>query len=226
MATILLADDNPNILTSLTPALKQAGYNVITAGDGAQALRKAKTRQPDLLILDINMPKRSGVDVYRELRSHGHNIPIIFLAAQETIRQLQIDTQLDRRAYLAKPFKTKDLLARVRVWLPLRVQEIDNTLRIDIDQRQVWVRKALMWREVDLTPHEFALLQILIHNTGRSLGKSTLLDYMFDTPDDLEPQIIDRLIGSLRQKVEPDPAAPRYILNVHQAGYRFDDRSD
>jgi len=220
---ILLVDDNPKILSFLQPALENEGYEVITAVDGLEALHLAEMAHPDLIILDIEIPEPSGLSVCRTLREGGDATPIIMLTVRDSMSDLEIGFDLGASDYITKPFDFRELLARVRARLPPRTLEIDDYLRIDIPRHRVEIHCQGRWQEVDLTPKEFDLLRHLVYNAGRAVGKTTLLETIFDYPDNIETKTVEKHIWALRQKLEPDPKKPRYILNIRGLGYKFED---
>jgi len=220
---ILLVDDNPKILSFLQPALENEGYGVITAVDGLEALHLAERAHPDLIILDIEIPEPSGLAVCRTLRERGDDTPIIMLTVRDSMSDLEIGFDLGASDYVTKPFDIRELLARIKARLPPRTLEIDNYLRIDIPRRRVEIHRQGRWQEVDLTPKEFDLLRHLVYNAGRAVGKTTLLETIFDYPENIETKTVEKHIWALRQKLEPDPKKPRYILNIRGVGYKFED---
>lgn len=220
---ILLVDDNPKILSFLQPALENEGYGVITAVDGLEALHLAERAHPDLIILDIEIPEPSGLGVCRILRERGDATPIIMLTVRDGMSDLEIGFDLGASDYVTKPFDIRELLARVRARLPPRTLEIDNYLRIDTRRHRVEIHRQGRWQEVDLTPKEFDLLRYLVYNAGRAIGKTSLLETIFDYPDNVETKTVEKHIWALRQKLEPDPKKPRYILNIRGVGYKFED---
>jgi DNA-binding response OmpR family regulator len=219
---ILLIDDNPNIVSFVQPALEGEGYTVTAAEDGLDALYQAETWAPDLIILDIEMPPPNGLEVCRRLRNRGDETPIIFLTVRDNIVDLELGFAFGANDYVTKPFDVRELLARVKARLPPRRLEIDGYLRLDTAGRRVWVQRAGAWQEIGLTPKEFDLLQHLVYNAGRAIGKTTLLERVFDFPEDVETKTVEKHIWSLRQKLEPDPRAPRYLLNIRGVGYKFE----
>jgi DNA-binding response OmpR family regulator len=221
MEKILLVDDNPNIISFVQPALERQGYAVTTASDGLEALYLAETAHPDLIVLDIEMPAPDGLQVCRQLRQRGDDTPVIFLTVRDSVTDLELGFQFGADDYVTKPFDVRELLARIKARLPPRSLVIDGYLRLDSDRRKVWVH-ADDWQEVVLTPKEFELLRHLVYNAGRATGKTTLLEQVFEYPDDVETKTVEKHIWSLRQKLEPDPKAPRYILNVRGVGYKFE----
>jgi two-component system alkaline phosphatase synthesis response regulator PhoP len=223
MATrILVVDDNPNVISFVQPALEREGYQVVTANDGAEALYQAEEFDPELIVLDIEMPEPNGLEVCRQLRQRGDQAPIIFLTVRDSVTDLELGFEFGANDYVTKPFDVRELLARIKARLPPRRMEIDDHLRIDVSRHKVWVRRDDEWQEASLTPKEFDLLQYLVYNAGRPIGKATLLEQVFDFPDDVETKTVEKHIWALRQKLESNPAEPRYILNVRGIGYKFE----
>jgi DNA-binding response OmpR family regulator len=221
---ILLADDNPNILSFVQPALEREGYSVITAADGAEALYRWETEHPALLILDIEMPDPNGLAVCRKIRETSDPVPIIFLTVRDSISDLELGFSLGASDYVPKPFDIRELLARVKARLPRAVQEFDGYLRLDFVRREVSVRREGEWALVELTPREYDLLAYLVTNVGRPIGRTALLEAVFDIPgdSDIETKTLEKHIWALRQKIEPEPKEPRYLVNVRGVGYKFD----
>jgi two-component system alkaline phosphatase synthesis response regulator PhoP len=220
---ILLVDDNPNIISFVQKALKRQGYVVTTARDGLEALHQTETWHPALIILDIEMPAPNGLEVCRRLRKRGDETPVIFLTVRDSVTDLELGFDFGANDYVTKPFDMRELLARIKARLPPSSLEIDGYLRVDTARRKVWVQRDGEWQEVSLTPKEFDLLRHLVYNTGRAIGKTTLLEQVFDYPDDVETKTVEKHIWSLRQKLEPDARSPRYILNVRGVGYKFEE---
>ena len=225
MRRILVVDDNENILTFVQPALERAGFAVQTARDGDEALYLAETVHPDLIILDIEMPTVSGLDVCRILRERGDTTPIIFLTVRDSVADLEIGFALGASDYVRKPFDVRELVSRVKARLPAAGVEFED-FRIDTLARRVEVRHGGQWEEVHLKPKEFDLLRVLVDNAGRAIGRTTLLEQVFGLTDDMdiETKTLEKHIWAVRQKLEPDPREPRYIVNVRGVGYRFEGR--
>ncbi|MCP4539598.1 MAG: response regulator transcription factor [Chloroflexi bacterium] len=219
---ILLVDDNPNVISFVQPALEREGYHVTTAQDGLEALYQAETVGPDIIVMDIEMPAPNGLEVCRRLREQGDETPVIFLTVRDGIIDLEMGFKFGANDYITKPFDVRELLARIKARLPPRSLEIDGYIRVDMSQRKVWVQREGEWLEINLTPKEFDLLQHLVYNAGRPIGKTTLLEQVFDYMEDIETKTVEKHIWSLRQKLEPDPKTPRYILNVRGVGYKFE----
>jgi two-component system alkaline phosphatase synthesis response regulator PhoP len=223
-STILIADDSPNIVSFLEPSLKREGYAVVCAEDGEQALYLWETEHPDLLILDIEMPEPNGLAVCRKIREAGDRVPIIFLTVRDSVSDLEIGFSLGASDYMSKPFDMRELLARVKARLPPEIREFGDYLRIDAPSRLVLVQAEDTWDPVDLTPREFDLLLYLVNNAGRPIGRSALLEAVFEIPEGrgIETKTLEKHIWALRQKLEPDPKSPVYLINVRGVGYKFD----
>jgi DNA-binding response OmpR family regulator len=221
---ILLADDNPNIISFVQPALEREGYTVLTAADGAEALYRWETEHPALLVLDIEMPDPNGLAVCRKIREMGDPVPIIFLTVRDSVSDLELGFGLGASDYLGKPFDMRELLARVKARLPRALQEFDGYLRLDSLRQSVSIQRATGWEAVDLTPREYDLLAYLVANAGRPIGRTALLEAVFDIPGDseIETKTLEKHIWSLRQKIERNPKEPRYLVNVRGVGYKFE----
>ena len=221
---ILLADDNPKIISFVEPALQREGYEVITASDGEQALYLWESKHPNLIVLDIEMPEPSGLAVCRHIRQAGDDIPIIFLTVRDSVSDLELGFTLGASDYVSKPFDIRELLARIKARLPPSIQEFDGYLRLDTPRRKVTVNRGGQWENVDLTPREFDLLNHLVTNAGRPIGRSALLEAVFEVPvdHDIQTKTLEKHIWSLRQKIEPHAKEPRYLINVRGVGYKFE----
>lgn len=225
MTTILLVDDEPLIIDSLTYSLKREGFEVKVAYDGTQALQSVQEYEPDLIVLDLMLPDISGLEVCRRIRT-GRTTPVIMLTArgEEIDRVLGLEVGADD--YLAKPFSFRELLARIRS--TLRRVELDRqasqlqpvTLRqlsLDPVARRVFKDE----QELQLSAREFDLLAILMKNAGRALSRDELLTQVWGEEWIGDPRTLDVHVRWLRLKVEEDPASPQYIQTVRGYGYRF-----
>jgi DNA-binding response OmpR family regulator len=165
----------------------------------------------------------SFVDYFR-YRNAGTQWFIIFLTVRDSVSDLEFGFTLGASDYMSKPFDIRELLARVKARLPPEIQEFDNYLRIDVPKRRVSVYKEGKWTPLDLTPREFNLLNYLVTNVGRPIGRTTILEAVFEIPGDrdIETKTLEKHIWSLRQKIEPNPKEPIYLINVRGVGYKFD----
>lgn len=223
--TVLVVDDEPKIVDVVGDYLRGAGFLVTTAADGDGALAAARARPPDLVVLDLGLPGRDGLDVARELRGTSP-VPIIMLTArgEETDRVLGLELGADD--YVVKPFSPRELLARVRAVLrraegadPVRERFAVGPVVVDTGRRQVTVDD----RPVDLTATEFDLLVALARQPGRVFTRAQLLGVVHGDEVAIYERTVDVHIRNLRRKIETDAGRPRHILTVHGVGYRFAD---
>jgi two-component system, OmpR family, KDP operon response regulator KdpE len=222
-SSVLVVDDEPQILRALQATLRGAGYEVFTAPTAAAALAEAATRQPDAIVLDLVLPDGNGTDVCRELRTWT-SVPVIVLSAvgDETEKVAALDAGADD--YVTKPFGVDELLARLRAVLrradPVAEPVVElGDLRIDLEKRAVTSRGA----RVQLTPHEFALLALLARNPGKLLTHTVILREVWGPGYARESHYLHVYVSQLRRKIEPDPTRPRYIVTEPGAGYRLAD---
>jgi len=221
---ILLVDDEPKIVQGLKPYFRRAGFEVLTAYDGIEALRMARQGQPDLVVLDLMLPGVDGLDVCRTLRQEGNFTPIIMLTARVEETDKLVGLELGADDYMTKPFSPRELVARVRAVLrrvegPKPVREIVDAgpIRIDVDGHTV----AVGSREVNLTPTEFEILLVLARHAGHVLSRESLIELALGYDYAVEERTVDAHIKNLRRKIEPDPANPRYIVTVVGFGYKL-----
>jgi two-component system KDP operon response regulator KdpE len=220
-ASVLVVDDEPQILRALETTLRGAGYAVATAATGEAALTQAAMRPPDAVILDLVLPGKSGTDVCRELREWSQ-VPVLVLSAvgEEREKVAALDAGADD--YVTKPFALDELLARLRALLRRAAPATEpviaiGELRIDLEKRAVYRNGDL----VQLTPHEFGLLRLLAVNEGKLLTHRTILREVWGAAYQAESHYLHVYVSQLRRKIEPDPTRPRYLLTEPGAGYRF-----
>jgi two-component system, OmpR family, alkaline phosphatase synthesis response regulator PhoP len=222
---ILVVDDEKKFVNVLRGYLEQAGFGVVTAYDGKQALAAFRHDNPNLVLLDLNLPVLDGLDVARTMRKES-NIPIIMVTARVEETDRLIGLELGADDYITKPFSPREVVARVRAVLRrvdgettsveiLRAGEIEMSL----DKHVVTVSD----KSVDLTPTEFDLLAALMKNPGRAFTRMQLLDLVQGEAFEAYERTIDAHIKNLRQKLGDDPKLPRYILTVFGVGYKFSD---
>ena len=225
MKQILVVDDEPRIAEICRDYLERAGFKVTTAGNGADALKIARTKQPDLVVLDLGLPMMDGLDVTRALRKHS-NVPIIMLTARVEESDKLIGLELGADDYLTKPFSPKELVARVRAVFRRtdggsRQSDVirAGNVVLDIPRMQVRIDK----RVVELTATEFELLATMMRQPGRVFTRGQLLDAIRGEQVESFERAVDAHVKNLRRKVERDPREPRYVLTVYGVGYKFTD---
>jgi len=220
---ILVVDDEVKIVRVVKAYLDKEGYQVLEAYDGRQALELVRKERPDLVILDLMLPEISGLEACRIIRQES-NTPVIMLTAQDDDTDKIVGLELGADDYVTKPFNPKELMARVHAVLRRQGRQAVEVrllgagdLTIDVDRREVRVAGE----EVRLTPTEFDLLVALAEHPGRVLSREQLLDRVLGGSLDGSDRAIDSHIKNLRQKIEPDPRAPRYVLTAFGVGYKF-----
>jgi DNA-binding response OmpR family regulator len=221
--TILIVEDEYKIARLVKDYLERAGFAALIAADGEEALHAWRARKPDLLVLDLGLPGRDGLDVIREVRRRSA-LPIVVLTARGDESDRIVGLELGADDYVVKPFSPKELVARVRA--VLRRAEgssvMPETIRaagIEIDLPRLKV--TVQGRPVELTPTEFQLVATMARSPGRVFTRSQLLDAVHGVAFESYERAIDAHIKNIRRKIEPAAGAPRYILTVHGVGYRF-----
>jgi DNA-binding response OmpR family regulator len=219
---LLLVEDEPALARGLSDTLRAQGFDVHIAGDGERGLDMAARVKPDLILLDIMLPKVNGFDVCRTLRSQGVDVPIVMLTAKGQEEDVILGLTLGADDYITKPFRTGELIARAKALLRRRGTEraVHRFGDCDIDMT---ARRVLRnGTPVDLTAREFALLAYFASRPGRALARDTILNAVWGASVFVTPRSIDRCVATLRSKVEPDPHNPIYIQTIREIGYRFE----
>jgi len=222
-----VVDDEPKIIQLTQDYLENAGFSVISAGDGERSLAVIQAEKPDLVVLDLGLPGMDGLDVCRSIRKTS-NLPIIMLTARDEETDKLVGLELGADDYITKPFSPKELVARVRSVLRRSelVQEGREVIRVgdvtlDLPRMQVTVSGE----ETELTATEFQLLQALASQPGRIFTRSQLLNAVHGVAIESYERAIDAHIKNIRRKLEPFPHEPRYIQTVYGVGYRFSDEA-
>ncbi len=221
-ARVLVVDDEPQIQRFLTVALTAAGYEVLTAETGGQALRLAATGAPDLIVLDLGLPDRDGKEVLSEIRKFSQT-PVIILSARD--REAEKIEALDLGAddYVEKPFAIGELTARLRAALRHAASEAQRPSRIEIEGVAMDFDRRLVTRDgvpIRLTPKEYDLLAILFRNAGRVVTHRQILSTVWGPAHTEDTQYLRVFIGQLRAKIERDPTVPRIVTTEPGVGYR------
>ena len=229
MQTILLVEDEVSFIDALTIGLKKEGFRVEVARDGMEALAKFDSVRPDLVLLDVMLPKISGIDVCRQLRKKSQ-VPIIMVTAKGAEIDTVVGLEVGADDYITKPYRMRELVARMRAVLRRSSDESNNmgdldgnamevgTIALDPDQHRVLVHG----QEVTMPLKEFELLHILMANAGRVLPRETLIDRVWGTDYVGDTKTLDVHIKRLRSKVEDDPAVPTRIVTIRGLGYKFE----
>jgi DNA-binding response OmpR family regulator len=226
MKTILVVEDEIKIARLVRDFLEHAGFAVTVAGDGEAAIASARGSRPDLVVLDLGLPGRDGLDVTRELR-RSSTVPIVVLTARGDEADRIVGLELGADDYVVKPFSPKELVARVRAVLrrtdAARTGGAEVLRAADVEVDVPRMRVSVSGRPVDLTPTEFQLLSTFVREPGRVFTRSQLLDAVHGVAFESYERAIDAHVKNIRKKIEPAPGRPRYLLTVHGVGYRFAD---
>jgi DNA-binding response OmpR family regulator len=224
-ARILVAEDDLKQAELIRRYLEREGHLTVVVHDGRAAIDEARRRSPDLLVLDVMMPKVDGLDVCRVLRADGE-VPIIMLTARSTEDDLLLGLDLGADDYLTKPYNPRELVARVRTVLRRTRSrsegEVYQVGELEIDPGRHEVRLAD--RLVDVTPAEFKILACLAASPGRAFSRQQLLEHAFGFDHYVFDRTIDVHVMNLRKKIEPAPGTPSYLKTVYGVGYKLADK--
>ena len=225
-ARILVAEDDLKQAELIRRYLEREGHLTVVVHDGRAAIDEARRRSPDLLVLDVMMPKVDGLDVCRVLRADGE-VPIIMLTARSTEDDLLLGLDLGADDYLTKPYNPRELVARVRTVLRRTRSRAEGEvyrvgeLAIDPDRHEI----RLAGRLVDVTPAEFKILACLAASPGRAFSRQQLLEHAFGFDHYVFDRTIDVHVMNLRKKIEPAPGTPAYLKTVYGVGYKLADKT-
>jgi DNA-binding response OmpR family regulator len=223
---ILVVEDESKIARLVRDYLEHAGFETVVASDGDTALASARRSKPDLVVLDLGLPGRDGLDVARTLRRTS-TVPIVMLTARGDEIDRVVGLELGADDYVVKPFSPKELVARVRAVLRrteaarARGPEVLRVADVEVDVGRM--RVSVGGRPVELTTTEFQLLAVLIREPGRVFTRGQLLDAVHGVAFESYERAVDAHVKNIRKKLEPTPGRPRYLLTVHGVGYRFAD---
>ncbi len=226
--SVLLVEDEPSFVEALVVGLKREGFRVDVAYDGAEALEKFSAAQPDLVLLDVMLPKVSGIDVCRTIRASGARTPIIMVTAKTSEIDTVVGLEVGADDYVSKPYRLRELVARMRAVLrrtpaPDEIPEEGEVLeagdlRLDPERHEVYLRD----REVNLPLKEFELLELLMTNAGRVLTRETLIDRVWGPHYVGDTKTLDVHVKRLRARIEDDPGHPHRITTIRGLGYKLE----
>jgi DNA-binding response OmpR family regulator len=222
MSKILVVEDDKNILAGLVDNLKMAGFHPIIARDGEAALKQAEERKPDLVVLDIMLPKINGFEVCKRLKRAGSTVPIIILSAQGEEADKVLGLELGADDYVTKPFSPRELMVRIKAVLRRSRPsgKAEDTYAFDdvtVDFKRFEVTKG--GQDLKLTSAEFKILKLLLASKGEPVSRHTILGDIWTS--EVTTRTVDTHIWNLREKLEEDPGNPKHILTVHRIGYKF-----
>ena len=225
MARILIVEDEIDLAEGLKDNFEFDGHDVIIAYDGEEGYNKVLSEKPEIILLDLMLPKKSGLDMCRELRAQGVDIPIIMLTARGQEIDKVLGLELGADDYITKPFSVRELLARVKAVLrryPDKTKKVDNVqqigrLTVDFNHYAAY----LDGKEMELTHKEFELLKYFMEHQDQTITRDQLMNKIWGYENYPTSRTVDNYIVKLRKKIEDDPAHPTHILTVHGLGYKF-----
>lgn len=225
MSRILIIEDETPMRTALADVLEGEGYRPLTAADGEIGLRKAVEEKPDLILLDIMMPKLDGFAVCAELRRLGNPVPVLMLTAKGQIEDRVAGLDVGADDYLVKPFSTEELLARVRALLRRSHRQGKTATKLKLGDVEVDLARQTAMRgrkPIHLTAKEFSMLRLMAEAAGEPVSREKFLDAVWGYTSFPTTRTVDNHIASLRAKLEKNPDAPRWLKTVHGVGYKLE----
>lgn len=222
---ILVVEDELAMRTALRDVLEGEGYRVLTAADGENGLERALEEKPDLILLDIMMPKLDGFAVCAELRRRGNVVPILMLTAKGQVEDRVTGLDVGADDYLVKPFSTEELMARVRALLRRVHRQTHAPARLKLGPVEIDLARQTATRgrkELHLTAKEFAMLRLMAETPGEPISRDRFLDVVWGYTAFPTTRTVDNHVASLRAKLEDDPDEPRWLKTVHGVGYKLD----
>jgi DNA-binding response OmpR family regulator len=221
-ARVLLIEDEPALVRGLTDALQKNGFAVTVATDGQRGLDAVAANEADLILLDIMLPKVNGYEICEAARAQGVSVPILMLTAKGHEQDVILGLNLGAEVFITKPFRTGELVARMRAFLRRRAEPVAKVrfgdCEIDLSAHIVRRNGAI----VELTSKERALLLWLAARPGRALSREAILNAVWGSSVFVTQRSVDRCVATLRAKIEPDPHRPAYIHTIRDIGYRFE----
>lgn len=225
METVLIVEDDAAMLRGLKDNFAYAGYTVLTAANGEAGLETALEAVPDLILLDIMLPKINGYEICRLLRAEKLDMPIIMLTAKGEESDIVLGLNLGADDYVTKPFSIKELLARANAFLRRKQQDRRDSAVHCFDAFALNTEACELTRggqPVKLSPKEYKMLAYFLNHPGRALTRDTLLNAVWGYANFVTPRSVDRCVTTLRNKIETDPQTPRFIHTIREVGYKFE----
>lgn len=225
MTTILIIEDDPAILRGLQEGLSEEKMKIVAVSDGEKGFKTARRGEFDLIILDLMLPSKSGIEICRDLRNNGDHTPIMMLTSKSHEADKVLGLEIGADDYMTKPFGMRELIARIHALLrrkrPAEEKELHSAafgdITVDFTKQELFRKK----KPVKLSAKEFKLLQYFLRHNGEVISRDKLLDDIWGYDVTPTTRTVDNYILSLRKKIEKDPAAPVHLITVHTSGYKF-----
>ena len=223
METVLIIEDDAALSRGLKDNFAFQGYHVLQASDGERGLVLANDAHPDLIVLDLMLPRMNGYELCRRLRRERNETPILVLTAKTEESDVVLGLELGADDYVKKPFSVRELLARAEALLRRRRQGEQERWTFGEYTLDVTARSLTRaGQEVEVSPKEFALLHFLLQRAGQALSREEILNRVWGHDRSVTPRSIDRFVATLRRKIERDPHHPEFILTAREFGYKFE----
>jgi len=225
MPRILIIEDETPMRTALKDVVEAEGYRALTAVDGESGLKRAIEEKPDLILLDVMMPRLDGYEVCAELRRLANPVPILMLTAKGQVEDRVTGLDAGADDYLVKPFSTEELLARVRALLRRFQKQSHSPVKLKLGDVEIDLARQTAMRGkkvIHLTAKEFAMLRLMAESAGEPISRERFLDVVWGYAAFPTTRTVDNHIASLRAKIESNPDAPRWIKTVHGVGYKLE----
>ena len=223
MQRILIVEDEPSIALALEDDLRREGYQTEVATDGVSAARRALSREFDLILLDVMLPKQDGFEVCRQVRRAGIDTPILMLTAKTQEAEKVMGLELGADDYITKPYSARELRARIKAHLRRANTQTPEVYRFgdaELDLVRCELRRG--GKVVELSALELKLLTVFVKRSGRVLTRAQLLEEVWGAGTHVTDRVVDNQVNNLRKKIEPEPERPRYLVALRGIGYRFD----
>ncbi len=224
MKRILIIEDDPAILLGLNESLAEEHFEVLTANDGEEGYQKGKKENIDLIILDLILPTKNGIEICQDLRSNGITIPILMLTSKREEIDKILGLEIGADDYVTKPFSIRELIARIKALLRRNVEfkkEMEDysfgNISIDFKKQEIWKDNS----KIDLSTTEISILKYFIQFEGEVVTRHQLLDDVWGYENFPTTRTVDNFILNIRKKIEDDPSNPKHLLTIHKAGYKF-----
>ena len=224
MKRILIIEDDPAILTGLVDSLHVEHFEVLTADDGEIGFQKGKDENLDLIILDLMLPSKNGIEICKELRANGLTIPILMLTSKKEEMDKVLGLEIGADDYMTKPFSIKELIARIKALLRRKVEFKKEIEDYSFDNIVLDFKKQEAYKDndiIDISTTEFNILKYFIQFEGEVVTRHQLLDDVWGYDNFPTTRTVDNFILNIRKKIEDDPTQPKHLLTIHKAGYKF-----
>ena len=224
MKRILIVEDDPAILLGLKESLHEEHFEVLTASDGEEGYQKGKKENVDLIILDLMLPTKNGIEICKHLRQCGISIPILMLTSKKEEMDKVLGLEIGADDYVTKPFSIRELMARIKALLRRNTEmkkEIEeysfDNVTLDFKKQEAYMDN----KSIDLSSTEYSLLKYFIQFEGEVVTRHQLLDDVWGYDNFPTTRTVDNFILNIRKKIEDDPSHPKHLLTIHKAGYKF-----